>query len=68
MAEGDDLHAQDVDVEVARGVHVPHGEDEVVEGVEGQTKTHSGRKAETIQLGASTISLILRSTVTLHST
>src|ERR1700741_1174249 len=30
------------------------------------TNTPSGRNAETIQLGASTISLILRSTVTLH--
>src|SRR4030095_15640982 len=32
------------------------------------TNTDSGRNADTIQLGASTISLIFRSTATLHST
>ena len=38
----------------------------IVTAASNQTKTPSGRNAETIQLGASTISLILRSTVTLH--
>jgi hypothetical protein len=38
-----------------------------IEGLPGQTKMLSGMNAETIQLGASTISLILRSAATLHT-
>src|SRR5436190_10708825 len=38
------------------------------DGIGAHTKTLSGRNAETIQFGASTISLILRSTATLQST
>src|SRR5207244_1315441 len=66
-AEGDDLHAECPRVEPARGRDVLDGEHEVVEALEGHEKMLSGRNADTIQLGASTISLILRSTATLHT-
>src|SRR3989442_1029133 len=64
------LHAEDPAVEVARGVEIADGEHQVVEAIERHrarwVKTDSGRNAETIQLGVSTISLILRSTATLE--
>src|SRR5437870_4153945 len=64
------LHAEDPAVEVARGVEIADGQHQVVEAIERHrarwVKTDSGRNAETIQLGVSTISLILRSTATLE--
>src|SRR5205809_914556 len=65
--KGDDLHAECPRVELARGRDVLDCEHEVVEALEGHEKMLSGRNADTIQLGASTISLILRSTATLHT-
>src|SRR5205807_3236492 len=63
------LHAEDPAVEVARCPGVADGEHEVIQAIERHrvacVKMHSGRNAETIQLGVSTISLILRSTATL---
>src|SRR5947199_315751 len=64
------LHAEDPAVEVARGVEIADGQHQVVEAIERHrarwVKTDSGRNAETIQLGVSTIALILRSTATLE--
>src|SRR5439155_948916 len=65
--KGDDLHAECPRVELARGRDVLDCEHEVVEALEGHEKMLSGRNADTIQLGASTISLILRSTATRHT-
>src|SRR2546426_181566 len=45
LAEDDDLHAQHALVKLSGGGDVAHGEDEVVEPVDLQTKTLSGRKA-----------------------
>src|SRR5262249_7953061 len=66
-AEGHDLHAERPRVEVAGGPDVLNRQHEVIEPREHHVKMLSGRNADTIQLGASTISLILRSTATLQS-
>src|SRR5262249_22995632 len=47
-------------------LHQPRAERR--DGIGAHTNTDSGRNAETIQFGMSTISLILRSTATLQST
>jgi len=66
LAERDDLHARDIAVKGPRRRDRADGEDQMVEALELHVKMDSGRNAETIQLGASTISLILRSTATLQ--
>ena len=50
---------------VGAALAVMHDLDASGHGDSAHSKMFSGRKAETIQLGASTISLILRSTATL---
>src|SRR5213592_4556766 len=71
LAVGHYLHAEDPAVEVARRCGVADGQDQVIQAIEHHridgAKMHSGRNAETIQLGVSTISLILRSTATLET-
>jgi len=54
-------------VHVGAAVAVMHDLDAPGHGRAAHAKMFSGRKAETIQLGASTISLILRSAATLHT-
>ena len=54
-------------VDVGAAIPVVHDGQLSGHGPLAHTKMLSGRKAETIQLGASTISLILRSTATLDT-